>query len=196
MHDAGAQQMTQPYRLKRLTPPTEEPVTVGEAKLHARIDEDADNAAVMGFIKAARELAETYTRKAFVTQTWQMFLDDFPACSEIELPRPPLSSVTHVKAYDDADAATVFASSNYFVDTATQPGRLVLRDAASWPDAERVANAVEVQFIAGTTVDLVPQAIKQGIFNLVAWLYEHRGDGMEPPDACYAPLVGERIWLV
>jgi len=188
--------MTEPLRLSLVTEPTELPVTLGEAKLHARIDEDADNAAVMGFIKAARELAETYTRKAFVTQTWQMFLDDFPACSEIELPRPPLSSVTHVKAYDDADAATVFASSNYFVDTATQPGRLVLRDAASWPDAERVANAVEVQFIAGTTVDLVPQAIKQGIFNLVAWLYEHRGDGMEPPDACYAPLVGERIWLV
>lgn len=189
--------MSVPYRLKRITAPTTEPVTTGEAKLHARIDEDTDNAAVAGFIKAARELAETYTRRAFMTQTWQMFLDAVPSGNFIELPRPPLVSVTHVKTYTDADVATTFAASNYFVDTISAPGRIVLRDAASWPDAARVANALEIQYVAGyADVADVPQTIKQGILALVTWLYEHRGDGMEPPDAVYAPLVGERLWLV
>lgn len=189
--------MSSLLRLKLVTAPSVEPVTLAEAKAHCRIDEDTDNAVVTALIAAARALAETYTRKAFTTQTWQLFLDAFPACNEIELPRPPLASVTHIKAYSDADAATTFSAANYFVDTASTPGRIVLRDGASWPDAARVANAVEIQFVAGQSdVSLISPAIKNGILQLANWLYEHRGDGTEPLDSCYAPLVGERLWLV
>lgn len=186
------------YRTKLFTPPTDEPVSIAEAKLHARIDDDTDNAAVAGMIKAARELAETYTRRAFVTQTWQLFMDGFPSERFIELPRPPLQSVTHVKTYTDADVATVFAASNYYVDTVTAPGRLVLRDGASWPDVARVANGVEIQYVVGYgTPDLVPGSIKMGVLHLIAWLYEHRGDAsMVVPDSAYAALVGDRIWQV
>lgn len=186
------------YRLKLLTPPAAEPVTASEAKLHARIDDDTDNAAVAGMIKAARELAETYTRRAFVTQTWQLFMDAFPSERFIELPRPPLVSVTHVKTYTDADVAATFSASSYYVDTISSPGRIVLRDSASWPDVARVANGVEIQYVAGYGEQGdVPQSIKTGVLHLVAWLYEHRGDAqMVPPDSAYASLVGDRIWLV
>lgn len=186
------------YALKIVTAPTDEPVTAAEAKAHARIDDDAENALIATMLKAARELAETYTGRALVTQTWSMFMDAFPACAMIEVPKPPLVSVTHVKTYDDADDDTTFAASNYFVDAKAEPGRIVLRSTASWPDVDRVANGVEVQFIAGYgEPSAVPASIKRGILELFMWLYEHRGDGMhEPPAACYAPLVGFKIWRV
>lgn len=186
------------YRTKLVTAPKDEPVTIADAKLHARVDDDADNAAVTGMIRAARELAETYLRRAIVTQTWAMYLDAFPSEGFIELPRPPLVSVTHVKTYTDADVAATFASTDYYVDTVTAPGRIVLRDGKSWPDVGRVANGVEIQYVAGYgDPDAVPGNIKMGVLHLVAWLYEHRGDaGMLPPDSAYAALVGDRVWRV
>lgn len=185
-----------PLRLTLVTAPQFEPVTVAEAKLHARIDED--ETAIASLIVAAREMAETYTRRAFVTQTWKMFLDAFPCGSAIELPRAPLQSVTHVKAYDDADAVTTFAASNYYVDSATRPGRIVLREASSWPDAARVANAVEIQFVAGYgNAAAVPNQIKQAILMTVAHLYEHRGDAsVDMPETACALLTAHKDWLV
>ncbi len=191
--------MTLPCRLKLLTAPGAEPVTVGEAKLHARIDEDADNSLVAALIVAARELCETYTARAFLTQTWQMFLDAFPCERAIELPKAPLQSIVHVKTYSDADVATTFAASNYFVDTATRPGRLVLRTAASWPEAARAANAVEIQFTAGygDAPANLPLKIRQAVLLAVAHLYEHRGDAsVELPIGVTTLLDGERTWFV
>jgi uncharacterized phiE125 gp8 family phage protein len=188
-----------PLRLTLVTPPPTEPVTVEEAKAHARIDEDDDQPLVAGLIATAREMAEDYTRRAFITQTWKMFLDAWPVCGFVELPKAPLQSVTHIKTYDDADVPTTFDSVYYFVDTATRPGRITLRTTGSWPAPARVANGIEIQFIAGygNAPSNVPSKVKHGILGLIAWLYEHRGDeDMTPPDAVYAPLVGERTWLV
>lgn len=194
-----------PLRLSLVTAPTAEPVSVGEAKLHARIDEAADDALVQALIVAAREMCETYTRRAFVTQTWKMFLDAFPDGAEIELPRAPLIGVTHIKTYDDADAETVFAAAgNYFVDTAARPGRIVLRDAASWPSAARVANAIEIQFAAGygPQPSDVPGQIRQAILMTVAELYEHRNATVtgtivqEISTGPAALLSAHRDWLV
>lgn len=183
-------------RLKLVTGPTVEPVTAADAILHARLDGVTDSAIIAGLIATARELAETYTRRAFMAQTWKGFLDAGPCGSSIEVPRPPLQSVTHVKTYTDADVATTMSAALYYVDTVSEPGRIVLRDGASWPDITRVANGLEIQFIAGYTTATLPQSIKTGILNLVAWLYEHRGDGTMPPAATYAALDGDRLWLV
>ncbi len=189
----------QPLRLALVTAPLIEPVSVGEAKLHARIDESADNALVQSLIVAAREMAENYTHRVFITQTWQAFLDAAPCETYLELPKAPLISVTHVKSYDDADAATVLAASNYFVDIATKPGRIVLRSVGSWPTPARVANGIEIQFVAGygPAPSDVPAQIKQAILLTIAHLYEHRGDAtMEMPETACALLSAHKDWRV
>ena len=189
---------TPPLRLKLITPPKFEPVTVAEAKLHARIDETEDDTLVADLIATAREMAETYTRRVFVTQTWQALLDQFPRSNALELPKPPLFSVTHIKTYDDSDTPATLAPSNYFVDTATEPGRIVLRDAASsWPSVDRVANGVEIQFVAGYgQPSAVPNSIKQGILQILMHLYDNRGDASaQPPNSAYAALASERFWV-
>jgi len=199
MHDAGEKQMTEPLRLVVVTEPTELPVTLGEAKLHARIDEDADNALVTGLVRTATELAETYTRRAFITQTWKMFLDEWPACGYVELPLAPLQSVTHIKTYDDADTATTFSGTSYQVDAISKPGRITVRSTASWPTPTRTMNGIEIQFICGYAADPanVPAKIKNAILSMVALLYENRGDASATiPDHIYAQLDGERTWLV
>ena len=189
----------QPLRLALVTAPLIEPVSVGEAKLQARIDESADNALVQSLICAARQLAESFTRRVFITQTWKMYLDAWPCETAIEVPKAPLVSVTHIKTYDDSDVATVWPSSNYFVDTATKPGRIALRNAASWPQPSRLSNGIEIQFVAGygPAPSDVPAQIKQAILLIAAHLYEHRGDAnVELPETVCTLLTPHKDWRV
>jgi uncharacterized phiE125 gp8 family phage protein len=204
-------------RLKIVTAPTIEPVTLADAKLFLKVDETADNALITSLIKAARHVCERYTSRALTAQTWQIFFDivqgsDHPLsegishgadlsynASALFLPKPPLVSVTHVKTYDDSDVATTWASTNYFVDTATEPGRIVPRSGVSWPTATRVANGIEIQFVAGyaalgtdpETYD-IPEDMVTGIKRMINHLYENRGDD---PATAAKESGANQLWL-
>lgn len=182
--------------LKLVTPPAVEPVSLLEAKRQARIDGDDDDAFVAALIVAARQWAESYTGRAFITQTWQLWLDDAPGSGDelafgvsdlsragaeagyILLPRAPLLAVTDVQTFDESDVATAWPSANYYVDTAHEPGRLALRAGAVWPVPTRAANGLMIEYAAGygADADAVPEAIKTAIRQLVAHWYEHRGE--------------------
>lgn len=180
-----------------LTPPATEPVALADVKLHARIDTDADDSLVAGFITAARQWVEQYTGRAIINQTWQLALDAWPAVAEewwdgvrdgpigglnratfVTLPRPPLVSVTSVQVFDNTDTGTVWTSANYFVDTVRQPGRLALRLGSTWPVPTRITNGIIITYVAGYGSDgtYVPEPIKTAIRQLVTHWYEHRGE--------------------
>jgi|TARA_R110002020_G_scaffold353089_2_gene566072 uncharacterized phiE125 gp8 family phage protein len=93
----------------------------------------------------------------------------------IYLPRPPVTSVTHVKTYDDDDTATTLASSKYYVDLQSPIPRVILRTGETWDNLLRVANAIEVTYVAGygTSASDVPQAIKSAIVTLSVNYFEN-----------------------
>lgn len=158
------------------TAPAVEPVTTTEAKSHLRVDYSDDDTLIGTLITAARQQVEQITRRALITQTWDMWLPGFPGESYIEIPLPPLQSITSITYYDDDDVAATFASTNYYVDAKSEPGRIVLRDDASWPSTSlRGANGVCVKFIAGYGLAVaVPQGLKQAVLLAVGHFYEHR----------------------
>lgn len=168
--------------LTLITPPALEPVTLAEAKAHLRVDTAQDDTLITALIVAARHSAENWLGRALLTQTWRLLEDAPPDGRFLELPRAPLLSVTHVKSYDDADTATTFPTGAYFVDTARQPGRIVLRVSATWPTVLRTANGFEVQFAAGygPAASDVPAAIRQGLLIHLSSLYASRGDRVAP----------------
>lgn len=187
------------YHLDLVTAPASEPVTTSEVKTFLRIDSSDEDTLLSNLITAARQSAESYTGRAFITQTWKMFLDGWPygkgewwdgvrqlpirelhGLSELNIPLPPLQSITHVKTYDDDDTATTFSSSNYYVSSYSgdyaRNGRISLRTSATWPTYERDSDGIEIQFVAGygDSASDVPQQIKQAILQEVAYLYENR----------------------
>jgi len=174
-------------------------VSIADFKLFARIDSSdvSENALIESLVFLAQDMAESYTGRAITQQDLQLFLDRLPFYSDtklqeglytapdlqsnsnfIVLPKPNLISVTHVKHYDNDNTATTFASSNYYVDTTSEQGRVVLKTGVSWPTASQLrnANAYEVQFRAGygNTASDVPKSIVQGIKMLALHLYENR----------------------
>jgi hypothetical protein len=76
--------------LKLKTGPASEPVTLQEAKDHLRVDLDDEDSVIEGFIKAARTDCENLQNRAYISQTWELWLDEWPDEDYIVLPRPPL----------------------------------------------------------------------------------------------------------
>lgn len=178
MDDAYAE-LSRQYGLVQTVAPTEEPITSTEAKAYLRQDETAEDTLVASLIVAARQLAETYTGRAFVTQTWKLTLWQFPCgpYGVIQVPRPPLQSVSGI-AYTDNDGATqTVATSVYTADTTAHPGLISLKFGQYWPYARFQAAAVQVTFVAGYgAASAVPELLKTALRKQVVDWYEGRAE--------------------
>jgi len=178
------------------TPPALEPLTLAEAKAHLKVDISDDDALITAMIAAARARAEWHTGRAAITQGWTLHLDAWPQSGTIEIPLPPLQSVASVTTYARDDSATVMSASLYTVDAASAPARLALKIGVPPPANLRRVNAVAVAFTAGygdAEAD-VPPLLKEAILELIAFLYENRGEApAELPLAALALLEPFRV---
>ena len=164
--------------LKQITPPDDEPVSMEDVQGQTRIDDLSGEAgAVSLFISAVRDRAETITRRALLTQTWELVLNDFPgSMGGIILPLPPLQSVASITYVDTAGALQTLDSALYQVDSDSEPARIFSAYGTYWPETQESPACVRIRFICGygDTSDTVPAAIRQWILMNVANLYENR----------------------
>lgn len=158
--------------------PATEPITTTEAKSHLRVDGTDEDTLIGALIVAAREFCETYQNRAYVTQTWTLTLDEFPTDGStwIDIPLPPLQSVSSIVYLDAEGTSTTWGTSNYVVDTKSTPGRVALAPDKSWPttQAGRI-NAVTITFVAGYgAASDVPDKVKQALYLLAGHWYANR----------------------
>ncbi len=128
-------------------------------------------------IIAAREYCEDFQNRAYLTQTWDLWLDSFPSGGCIRIPLPPLQSVTSIKYYDTANVEATMAIADYFVDDKSEPGRLSLAYGKSWPSTTlRPVNGVCIEFVAGygNAAAAVPKKVKQAMLLLIGHWYVNR----------------------
>lgn len=196
--------------LKINTEPSVEPISTAEAKTFLRIDSSAEDTLIDNLIKTSRIYCEEYTGRSLINQTWDFYLDGFSEVKTdlwegmriapdismkqryISIPRPPLVSVTSITTYDDADTATVFSSSKYYVDNVSEPARIVLRDGQAWPTSLRVANAVKITYVSGygESATNIPEALITGIKEHILYMYENRGDN----DSSNIPVIAKQLY--
>lgn len=200
---------TFPGRLSLVTAPTEEPVTLAEAKSHLRVDFSDDDTLISNLIVAARQRCETEIDRAFVTQTWDYTLETFPYVTNdyllwhrvqnaIVMPKARLASVTAL-TYLDANGTTQTLTQNtdYLVVTG-DPGAVYPYPVTRiWPYTRFQLGAVNVRFVCGYgAASAVPQCIKVAILQLVGTLYRNResladGQQFELPMGCRYLLASE-----
>lgn len=159
---------------KLITPPATEPVSLTEAKLHLKIEtaDTADDALVTILIQAAREVAEQYTRRAFISQTWELQMD----CFEEEDYKliTPCSAITSVKYYDTDGVEQTVAVAVYGLSLSTEPNEIYLKYGQLWPTVRGQEDDVKIRFVSGYTT--VPASIKAAILLIIGHLYENRED--------------------
>jgi len=166
-------------QIKVVAPPSVEPVTLVEAKLHCKVDVTTDDDLITALIVAAREEIERRTWRALITQTLELILSDWPGADRIELPRAPLQSITSVKYKDKDGNETTWDSANYLAGTDSVPGVLALAWNASWPSVDLYpVEPIRIRFVAGYGLAAsVPTSLKQAVLLLVAHWYEQREAG-------------------
>lgn len=155
--------------LRLITPPSALPVSVADAKLHWRVEHDADDTLIALLLKASAATAEQELNRALMAQTWELIIDAFPE-GEIRVPKPRLLEVLQVQYVDGAGVAQTLSADAWTLDPDLAPGYVLPALGASWPATRAQANAVRVQFRSGygTEPAAVPEAVR-------VWILMHAG---------------------
>lgn len=134
-----------------------EPVTLVEAKNWLKVDVDDDDTIISALIIAARQTCEGYTALSFVARTVTAIIRNELGSSR--LPYGPVNSI--ISMYDSDD--NEIDEEDY-----SMPGDKVKR--VNTP----VSCWLKITYTAGYVV--LPQQLKTGILEQLAWIYQHRGD--------------------
>jgi uncharacterized phiE125 gp8 family phage protein len=150
-----------PRGLRRISAPATEPVTLSETKLFLRVDSSTEDTLISTLITAAREAAENYLRKSFITQGWEISYNDMIP-QRIALPMRPIQSITSIVC----DSTTLSAES-YALNAAKDT-----IDCAS----SIYGNLITITYVAGygSSASSVPTAIKQALLHHIASMYDDR----------------------
>lgn len=181
-----------------VTAPALEPLTLADAKTQMHVDGDDEDIFISTLITVARQMCEQWVWRALITQTRDYYLEAWPRAGYIELPRPPLLTVTSV-AYRDEDGVTATMSSDdYRVETAYEPGRIVLRPNKTWPTPTLDTGLpIVVRYTCGygTTAASVPEPLRQGMRLLAGHLFENReAVVVSGYQAVQVPLTVDWLW--
>jgi uncharacterized phiE125 gp8 family phage protein len=174
-------------KLRRITPPLTEPISLEYAKSYLRIDDNGYDHIIIDMIKAVRELAENYLGKVLITQSWQLRVDD-EIPNIINLLIAPVTKIDKIVAVRDDDKAYILAKELYSL---------------KW-DQENIefkyqilAKYIEIFFTGGYgNVEDIPQIIKQGMLIHLANLFENKisiGDLPSATIQLYSPFRKIRI---
>lgn len=168
---------------KVTTAPTVEPVTTTELKTFARIDSTYEDTLLASFIVAARQNIEKYLNRGLVEQTITMYMDWFGPV--IDLPMPPVMSVTSFKfIYEDGTSETV-DSDYYELENSDKSARIILLDDAIFPTASD-KDYSGYQFIYksgyGALAANVPDNIKIALMLWASIMYDTRTINSKPPE--------------
>lgn len=160
------------------SPPSEEPVTLAEAKSWCKVETTEDDTLITALVKAARLTGEKYCNRTFVTTTFKGFYSalELTNCEKypfVALRRAPLDTVTSVQLMVD-DSLEDVDSDDYFLKEKSSFSRILFSGSLNGDD---VAYPLEIVFTAGYgAASAVPEDIKTAIKQHILYLYENRGD--------------------
>ena len=176
-------------RLALHTAPEAEPILIADLEAHSRLGSGyiaslEETSAANIFIAAARQRCEAITRRQLITAEWDLILDGFPSDRQpIEIPLPPLQSITSITYIDTAGATQTLESSLYRVVSAgkpitpkCQPGKVLPIYGAEWPATIDDIETVTIRFTAGygEAGTAVPEGIRNWLLLNIANLWENR----------------------
>jgi len=159
---------------KVVTPATENPITLTEAKTHLKVDTTADDTFITNLIKSATSSAQEYTNRFFIQTTIQQVGDKWEDISNLF--KSPVASVTNIKYVDPDGTLQTLNTDIYFLDDVNKPARIGLKPNQSYPDIINRLNAVQVNYIVGLAAgpDEVDEGIRQALLLTIGNWYQNR----------------------
>jgi uncharacterized phiE125 gp8 family phage protein len=142
-------------------------------------------------INVATNVVEEFTRRRLLTQTYNLYFDEFPPYIDLQV--GDVDRVTFIKYYDTNNTEQTLHASNVDVDTKVRPGRIYESETGNFPNTYERPNAVEVEFIVGGAAADIPAPIVQAIYIIVGRYYENRQDVVVGTQANELPLMVDHL---
>lgn len=187
--------------IRVITAPASYPLTLAEAKSHARITTSLEDGVLTMLLAGATAYAEHLTGRAFVERTLEWSGAYFP--QRIELPSPPLLSVVSVTYTDSAGAAQTVDAADYEVDAVSTPGYVRILSGETWPTVGNYVNPARVRYRAGyvpigsptdtTDRSYLPAELRLWLAARIVTLYDQRGHIMDGREVAVPPDFADRM---
>ena len=154
-----------------ITPPTEHPLSVADAKLQLRIDpEDTDQDAHIGKLCAsAHRKIEHELGYPILQQTRQTHLSGFPV-GPIWLGGGAGLDVDALHYVDGTGTLRLILPTDYVVDAISRPATVAPAPTKTWPSTQRRAGAVQIDWTAGWEN---PAAVPEDLVHAMKLLVGH-----------------------
>jgi uncharacterized phiE125 gp8 family phage protein len=169
------------------------------------VSHDTEDDLISSLIVAARRVAEASLKRALVTQTIDITVDDWCELmvgrhpdGRLYLPRPSLQSVQSITYIDSEGDEQTWAADGYIVSPGS-PGRIVPASGLTYPSLGAYPDAVTIRAVVGYgEATEVPATIKAAMKMMLAHWYENReavamGSTSEMPFAVDVLLAAE-MW--
>jgi len=147
--------------------PTQEPITLDEAKKFLRITHANEDNLISSLISTTRELAESYLNRQLEIATFELYTSSLN--TDFRLPKNPIKEIISVEYLDDSNIYQVFNSDNYYLYEDSGIGYIHFEELPSYTDNKK---AIKITFRSG--YDEVPDSIKQWMKVKISSYYENR----------------------
>ncbi|MEZ6033534.1 MAG: head-tail connector protein [Planctomycetaceae bacterium] len=161
--------------LNLITQNTALPLTLSSVKESLAIDSTSDDNRLTAMIWAASLFIEKSTNRSFSSNTYELTLDSFPR--RIDVPLPPLASITYIKYYDTNNTLQTMNSSDYIV-VFGQRSKSTITHIENFPATYNRPDAVTIRFTTAATENT--ELFKMAVKVLVAHWNENR-EGQQIP---------------
>jgi len=134
--------------MEEISPPAALAVSIADAKVQLRIEQDdtAFDSQLAIWIAGITAEAEHETNRKFVNRPMRVTLDQFPDAIRLAA---PTFSVEGMRFVDTAGLEQTLDPVDYYADKVTKPGYVVPASGRAWPATSRRLNVVMVDFTAG-----------------------------------------------
>lgn len=206
---------TRAYTYRVTVEPATLPIELATVKSYLKIPaaNTLDDDILLVLMGAATDFAEEFTRRDFITRTYQTFRDYFPrwcnsegyyACGRVptfygnltsnvvggnmgfELKRSPLQTVISIEYLVD-NVITTVPDTTYYNTIENDFSEVLTLDNQVWPDnADRRLQSIIITFTAGfgdTPADM-PDWLTTALLQHIAMMYENRGDCVDASGGC------------
>lgn len=186
---------------KRLiTPPTEEPISLEDAKLYLRVESSEEDGIIEQMVQAAREACEDQQNRCYLKQSWELYPGRAETFFSFKDPTPITAVQAVIYLLADGTEKTL-AVSDYRVDTRslTAPAELWITN----PPRERLDpyQPMTIRVTAGVDrAEQLPRKTVQAMHLLLGLWYENReawavqSTGIKVPYTVEFLLANDRVY--
>ncbi len=143
--------------------------------LNIPIEDTSEDQIITDMILSAQCAFESYTRVELTEKTFNLLESCWCRCFEII--RVPVREITNVKYFDTNGDQQTVNSAEYYLTPLTPYPLLEFEDTYSFPSLRNRFLQIEIQFIAGLTSTLEPDApacLRSALMAHVSYLYFNR----------------------